>query len=126
MLCGLTLVTVLLAAMAGLIHAEVRDRRRAVHRGGRSQPHAFGQARRTGSRPGSGTARGHRSSRPAAAAGSGGDPWAPFTVRPDTGLDEIKRQYRILARRHHPDRGGDPRTMARINLLYADLLRRRA
>jgi hypothetical protein len=36
---------VLLAAMAGLIHAEVRDRRRAVHRGGPSPPHAHGQAR---------------------------------------------------------------------------------
>jgi curved DNA-binding protein CbpA len=51
---------------------------------------------------------------------------APFTVRPDTGLDEIKRQYRVLARRHHPDRSGDPRTMAHINLLYANLLHRRA
>jgi curved DNA-binding protein CbpA len=58
--------------------------------------------------------------------GPGGDPWAPFTVQPDTGLDELKRQYRVLARRHYPDRGGDPRMMARINLLYADLLRWRA
>jgi curved DNA-binding protein CbpA len=34
---------------------------------------------------------------------------------------DVARQYRRLARLHHPDRGGDPRTMARINDLYEQL-----
>ena len=51
------------------------------------------------------------------------NPWAPFDVRPGMGPAELVRQYRRLARRHHPDRGGDPRMMARINALYAQLRR---
>lgn len=36
--------------------------------------------------------------------------------------DAIKRAYRALARRHHPDRGGDPRTFQQVQQAY-DLLR---
>ena len=50
------------------------------------------------------------------------NPWAPFVVQPDAGCDDLKRQYRALARAHHPDHGGDPLVMARINLLYAQLV----
>ena len=49
--------------------------------------------------------------------------WAPFVVRPDTDLRDLKRQYRHLAASHHPDHGGDPGTMARINQLYSQLTR---
>lgn len=28
---------------------------------------------------------------------------------------EIKRQFRTLAAKHHPDKGGDPKAMARLN-----------
>lgn len=37
-------------------------------------------------------------------------------------LDEIKERYRTLARRHHPDTGGDARAMARVNAAYQILL----
>lgn len=33
-------------------------------------------------------------------------------------LDELKAEYRRLAMRHHPDRGGDTETMQRINAEY--------
>ena len=35
-----------------------------------------------------------------------------------TTLDELKAEYRRLAMRHHPDRGGDTETMQRINAEY--------
>jgi DnaJ-class molecular chaperone len=35
--------------------------------------------------------------------------------------EEIKRQYRHLAKKHHPDRGGDAETMRRIAEAYAIL-----
>jgi DnaJ-domain-containing protein 1 len=31
---------------------------------------------------------------------------------------QIKRRYRVLAKKHHPDRGGDPRQMQRIIAAY--------
>jgi hypothetical protein len=49
------------------------------------------------------------------------NPWAPFDVGPGIEPADVARQYRRLARLHHPDRGGDPRTMARINDLYEQL-----
>ena len=33
-------------------------------------------------------------------------------------LDELKREYRKLALKHHPDMGGDTRTMMQINAEY--------
>ncbi len=36
---------------------------------------------------------------------------------------DIKRQYRYLAKRHHPDLGGDPRKMDQINQAYALLMK---
>jgi len=51
------------------------------------------------------------------------NPWAPFVVQPATGCDEIKRQYRLLARSNHPDHGGNHAAMARVNDLYRELLR---
>jgi len=37
--------------------------------------------------------------------------------------DEIKKQYRFLARKYHPDRGGDAEMMERINAAYRLLMR---
>ena len=37
-------------------------------------------------------------------------------------LDAIKARYRALAMKHHPDRGGDTRTMQDINKEYHELL----
>jgi DnaJ-domain-containing protein 1 len=36
---------------------------------------------------------------------------------------QIKRRYRTLAKRHHPDRGGDPREMQRIIAAYEFLVK---
>ena len=36
--------------------------------------------------------------------------------------DDIKRQYRYLAKKHHPDRGGDPEEMEKISRAYTLLM----
>ena len=42
-------------------------------------------------------------------------------VEPTASLDEIKKKYRSLAMRHHPDRGGDQEFFKRINVAYDTL-----
>lgn len=42
-------------------------------------------------------------------------------VPPGASAAQIQRAYRALARRHHPDRGGDAEAMTAINLAYARL-----
>lgn len=37
--------------------------------------------------------------------------------------EQIKRRYRQLAKRYHPDRGGDPREMQRIIAAYELLMK---
>jgi len=143
LLSGCALLGTVLAAMAGLIRAEVRYTRRAVHYRAPHQPTPFprGHARPAGARHDHGGygiytyARrprdradnaGQRSAQPAQPAPAPPvNPWAPFVLGPDTRCDDLKRQYRALARAHHPDHGGDPRVMARINLLYAALVNSR-
>lgn len=120
LLSGTALMCMALGAMSFLIHAEVRDRRRLPYR--RTQP-PLGFSWRAGAPRR--RHQGHTQHRPAPASAQCADPWTPFTVRADTTIAEIKGQYRTLARRYHPDCGGDPRTMARINGLYAELLRRK-
>jgi DnaJ-domain-containing protein 1 len=39
---------------------------------------------------------------------------------------QIKRRYRALAKRHHPDRGGDPKQMQRIIAAYELLMKDQA
>jgi len=41
--------------------------------------------------------------------------WVILGVAPNASCDEIEAAYRRLAMKHHPDRGGDPHEMARIN-----------
>jgi len=140
LLSGCALLGTVLAAMAGLIRAEVRYTRRALHYRPPQQPTPFprGHARPAGARHshgGYGTYTHAR--RPHARTNNAGqgptqpaqpvpappvNPWAPFVLGPDTGRDDLKLQYRALARTHHPDHGGDPRVMARINLLYATIV----
>ena len=50
------------------------------------------------------------------------DPFAVLGVAPGAPLDEVTASYRELAKRRHPDRGGDAAAMAEINAAY-DLLR---
>lgn len=57
------------------------------------------------------------------------DPYAALGVRRTATHDEIHRAWLDLARRHHPDRGGDPAVMQRVNDAWAvlgDPVRRRA
>jgi DnaJ-domain-containing protein 1 len=44
---------------------------------------------------------------------------------PNATAQQIKRRYRALAKRHHPDRGGDPREMQRIIAAYEFLIKER-
>jgi curved DNA-binding protein CbpA len=37
--------------------------------------------------------------------------------------EQIKRRYRTLAKRHHPDCGGDPRQMQKIIAAYEFLMK---
>jgi len=46
-----------------------------------------------------------------------------FTPTPET-LEELKAQYKQLAKKHHPDRGGDTATMQAINAEYDGLFPR--
>jgi hypothetical protein len=135
LLSGCALLGTVLAVMAGLIRAEARYTHRALHYRPPHQPASSprGRAQPAGARYGTYThakrphARtdysGQRFAQPAPSPPA--NPWAPFVLEPNSGRDDLKRQYRALARAHHPDRGGDPRDMARINALYAALVDRR-
>ncbi len=43
---------------------------------------------------------------------------AELELEDPVGLEEIRERYRKLAARHHPDRGGDPIRMQRINAAW--------
>jgi hypothetical protein len=49
-------------------------------------------------------------------------PWQVLGVSSQASTEEIERAYRRLAADHHPDRGGDSHTMARINAARDQLL----
>jgi hypothetical protein len=61
--------------------------------------------------------------------GLGGDPYAILGVTPDVSDGELRRVYRALVKRHHPDHnGGSPESTARfaqIQEAYARLARLR-
>lgn len=48
---------------------------------------------------------------------------AVLGLPPNATRQQIKRRYRVLAKQHHPDRGGDPRQMQRIIAAYEVLMR---
>lgn len=50
-------------------------------------------------------------------------PHTVLGVSPDATADQIRTARRELARRHHPDVGGDPNAMQRINEAAANALR---
>ena len=41
---------------------------------------------------------------------------------PDAPFDDVRRQYRLLAKQHHPDAGGDAKTFIAINAAYTRIL----
>lgn len=48
---------------------------------------------------------------------------AVLGLPPNATTQQIKRRYRALAKRYHPDRGGDPRQMQRIIAAYELLMK---
>ena len=48
---------------------------------------------------------------------------AVLGLPPNATRQQIKRRYRALAKKHHPDRGGDQREMQRIIAAYELLMR---
>src|ERR1700730_10600195 len=48
---------------------------------------------------------------------------AVLGLPPDATSQQIKRRYRQLAKKHHPDRGGDRREMQRIIAAYQLLMK---
>jgi DnaJ-domain-containing protein 1 len=48
---------------------------------------------------------------------------AVLGLPPNATTQQIKRRYRALAKRHHPDRGGDPREMQRVIAAYEFLIK---
>lgn len=53
------------------------------------------------------------------------DPWRELGVSPLDPESVIRERYRELARLHHPDRGGDPIKMQRLNEAYERVLTHR-
>jgi hypothetical protein len=50
-------------------------------------------------------------------------PWHVFGLQPETAsTDDIKEAFRRLAKEHHPDAGGDPRVMERLQKMRDSLL----
>ncbi len=50
---------------------------------------------------------------------------AVLGLPPTATAQQIKRRYRALAKRYHPDRGGDQRQMQRIIAAYEFLMKER-
>jgi translocation protein SEC63 len=49
------------------------------------------------------------------------DPFAVLNIDQDASVSEIKRTYRELSKKHHPDRGGDPEQFKAIAQAYKTL-----
>lgn len=49
------------------------------------------------------------------------DAYAVLWLRPGAPPAVVRAAYRALAARHHPDAGGDPGVMRRLNAAYAAL-----
>jgi DnaJ-class molecular chaperone len=47
--------------------------------------------------------------------------YAVLWLRPGAPAPVVKAAYRALAQQHHPDHGGDPQTMLRLNAAYATI-----
>ena len=54
------------------------------------------------------------------------NPYQVLWLRTGASMDEVKKAYRSLALKHHPDRGGDPAKMVEINEAYESLMKNKA
>jgi DnaJ-domain-containing protein 1 len=48
--------------------------------------------------------------------------WQVLGIEPEAGTDTVRNAYRALARRHHPDAGGDPAEFKRLRQAYEQAL----
>ena len=75
--------------------------------------------RPAGSPESDGDGAGQSGQAPAAAGSSAAiDPYRELDIDPHADARRIRRAYHAKARRFHPDLGGDPAAMARLNLAY--------
>ena len=51
-----------------------------------------------------------------------GDPYSTLGVNRNASKDEIKKAYKKLAMKHHPDKGGDEKTFKEITTAYDELV----
>lgn len=51
------------------------------------------------------------------------DPWETLGVSPDADEDTVKKAYRKLAMKHHPDKGGDPEKFKEIQGAYDKIVK---
>jgi len=52
-------------------------------------------------------------------------PFQILGIGANASIEEVERAYRLLASKHHPDKGGDPAKMARINWARDAMLEQR-
>ena len=50
------------------------------------------------------------------------DHYEALGVPPDASEEEIKKAYRALSKKHHPDKGGDPETFSLISTAHTILM----
>lgn len=48
--------------------------------------------------------------------------WGVLGIEPGSSKDEIKKAYRRLAIKHHPDKGGDPKEFQRVQEAYDEAI----
>lgn len=50
------------------------------------------------------------------------DAWGKLYLVQGAPIELIQAAYRVLAKKHHPDTGGDPEKMKQINVAYKELM----
>lgn len=49
--------------------------------------------------------------------------WQILGIQPGATKEEVKRAYRSLAHKHHPDKGGDPEKFKEVSRAYQTLIK---
>ena len=54
------------------------------------------------------------------------NPYADLGLKPPVSINEVKRAYKVLAKKHHPDCGGNAADFRRVNEAYNSIMAGRA